>query len=557
MCAAQPPVRLNDDPMAVPGSIPQTPGAGGENMDEAERSGPGGCMADGSGRATDVVLAIDCSTTASKAVAWDRTGAAVAEGRSPLSLRSPFPGWGEQRPGEWWKATVAAIQDVVARVDPARIAALCVTHQRETFVPVRDDGTPLRDAILWLDERSRSQLAELDRVFGNDALHRLTGRPPSMTQSLPKLRWLVEHEPETILGADRIVEVHAWLVHALTGTWRTSLASADPTGCVDMARAAWADGIIREIGLRPDQFVSVSPPGSPIGIVSRSAAEATGLLAGTPVVAGAGDGQAACLGAGVVAPGRAYVNLGTAIAGGVVADRYVTDLAYRTCCGAVPGTFVLESVLRGGTATVSWFMDHLADPTIGPDPFAAYEALARELPPGSDGLMLVPYWNNVMNPYWDPAATGLVLGWTTAHRRHHLYRAILEGIAFEHRLAIDAISASAGVPVAEHVVLGGGARSSLWRQILADVLGAPATLARSPDATNLGAGVLAAFGAGWFPSVPEAAAAMTGTGESHEPDPATAATYDALFREVYAGLFPAVRPLMDRLTALTVGGRSG
>jgi xylulokinase len=324
-----------------------------------------------------------------------------------------------------------------------------------------------------------------------------------------------------------------------------------------MARTAWADGVIREIGLRPEQFVPFSPPGSPIGTVSREAAKVTGLLAGTPVVAGAGDGQAACLGSGVVAPGRAYVNLGTAIAAGVVADRYVTDLAYRTCCGAVPGTFVLESVLRGGTATVSWFMDHLADPTIGPDPFAAYEALARALPPGSDGLMLVPYWNNVMNPYWDPAATGLVLGWTTAHRRHHLYRAILEGIAFEHRLAIAAISASAGVPVAEHVVLGGGARSSLWRQILADVLGVPATLARSPDATNLGAGVLAAFGADWFPSVPEAAAAMTGSADRHEPEPATSAVYDALFREVYAGLFPAVRPLMDRLTALTEGGRSG
>ncbi len=514
-------------------------------------------MGRGNDGAADLVLGIDCSTTASKAVAWDRDGRAVAEGRAPLALRSPRPGWGEQHPAEWWEATVGAVRAVVERVDPGRIAALCVTHQRETFVPVREDGTPLRDAILWLDERSRPQLAVLDRIFGNDALHRLTGRPPSMTQSLPKLLWLVEHEPETILGADRIVEVHAWLVHALTGAWRTSLASADPTGCVDMANAAWADGLIREIGLRPEQFVPFSPPGARIGAVSTGAAAATGLRAGTPVVAGAGDGQAACLGAGVVAPGRAYANLGTAIAGGVVADRYLTDLAYRTCCGAVPGTFVLESVLRGGTATVSWFMDHVADPTIGPDPFAAYEDLARELPPGSDGLMLVPYWNNVMNPYWDPAATGLVLGWTVAHRRHHLYRAILEGIAFEHRLAIGAIAASAGVPVAEHVVLGGGARSALWRQILADVLGAPVLLARSADATNLGAGILAAFAAGWYPSVPAAAAAMTGTTQRHDPEPGPAASYDALFRQVYVGLFPAIRPLMDRLTELTESGRAG
>ncbi|MBA3416870.1 MAG: xylulose kinase [Chloroflexia bacterium] len=516
-------------------------------------------MGSATGGARDLVLGIDCSTTASKAVAWDRSGRAVAEGRAPLALHSPVPGWGEQHPADWWEATVGAIRGVVERIDARRIAALCVTHQRETFVPVREDGTPLRNAILWLDERSRPQLAALDRIVGNAALHRLTGRPPSMTQSLPKLLWLVEHEPETILGADRIVEVHAWLVHALTGEWRTSLASADPTGCVDMANGVWADGLIREIGLRPEQFVPFSAPGERLGAVSAAAAAATGLPVGLPVVAGAGDGQAACLGAGVVAPGRAYVNLGTAIAGGVVADRYLTDLAYRTCCGAVPGTFVLESVLRGGTATVSWFMDHVADPTIGSDldRFAAYEALARDLPPGSDGLMLVPYWNNVMNPYWDPTATGLVLGWTVAHRRHHLYRAILEGIACEHRLAIEAIAASSGVPVSEHVVLGGGARSPLWRQIVADVLGAPVALARSADATNLGAGVLAAYGAGWYPTVPAAAAAMTGTTERHEPDPVTASIYDALFHEVYVGLFPAIRPLMNRLTELTEDRRSG
>ncbi|MFM9105307.1 MAG: FGGY-family carbohydrate kinase, partial [Chloroflexota bacterium] len=273
--------------------------------------------------------------------------------------------------------------------------------------------------------------------------------------------------------------------------------------------------------------------------------------AGTPVVAGAGDGQSASLGAGVTGPGRAFVNIGTAIAGGVVSPRYQTDLAFRTCCGAVPDSYVLESVLRGGTQTMTWFMDHFADPALGRDAFAAYEEAARGLPPGADGLMLVPYWNNVMNPYWDPAASGLVMGWTVAHRRHHLYRAIMEGIAYEHRLAVEAIAAASGEPVREHVLLGGGARSPLWRQIMTDVLDAPAALARSADATNLGAAILAATGAGWFADVPEAARAMTGETVRHRPDAATAAQYDALFREVYRPLFPAVRPLMDRLAELT------
>jgi len=509
------------------------------------------------GAVGDLVLGLDCSTTASKAVAWDAAGAAVAEGRAPLELLAPRPGWGEQRAEEWWSATVAAIRAVTGRVAPSRIAALAITHQRETFVPVDAAGRPLRQAILWLDERSRTQLAALDRRVGHDAIHRLTGRPPSMTQSLPKLLWLSEHEPDVARGAARIVDVHAFLVRRLTGEWVTSLASADPMGLVDMARGTWAEGLIAEVGLRPDQFCPLVPPGATVGRIDAAAAGETGLAPGTPVVAGAGDGQAACLGAGVTGPGRAYVNLGTAIAGGTAADRYLTDPAFRTCCGAVPGTFVLESVLRGGTATVSWFAEHFADPRLGPAPFDHYEAAARALPPGACGLVLVPYWNNVMNPYWDPAASGIVVGWNGGHRRHHLYRAILEGIAFEHRLAIEGIAAASGQPIAEHVILGGGSRSALWCQIVADVLAAPVKRARSADATNLGAGALAAVAAGWYPSVPEAAAAMTGTTDEFRPDPEAAGRYDRLYAEVYRHLFPALRPYVDRLTELTESAEEG
>lgn len=245
------------------------------------------------------------------------------------------------------------------------------------------------------------------------------------------------------------------------------------------------------------------------------------------------------------------MNVGTAIAGGAVTDRYVTDRAFRTCCGASPGTYVLESVLRGGTATVTWFMDHVADRHPGEDAFARYEREAASLPPGADGLILVPYWNTVMNPYWDSAATGLVVGWTTSHRRHHLYRAILEGIAFEHRLAIEGIAGASGTPLTEHVLLGGGSRSALWRQIVADILCAPVEIARTADATNLGAGVLAAWGIGWYPSPEVAAAAMTSTTARLAPDSERSAAYDRLYREVYVHLYPAVRPFMDRLTELS------
>ena len=507
--------------------------------------------------ATDLVLGIDCSTTASKSVAWNGDGEPVAEGRASLTLLTPYLGWGEQDARQWWEATAAATRHVTEQIDPWRIAALCVTHQRETFVPVDPAGAPLRNAILWLDERSREQLTTLDRQFGHDALHALTGRPPSMTQSLPKLLWLAEHEPDVVRDAAYLVDVHAYLVHALSGQWVTSLPCADPMGIVDMPRGDWASALIEDIGLRATQFVPIVPAGSVIASVSVKAAAATGLIPGTPIVAGAGDGQAATLGAGVTGPGRAFVNLGTAIAGGALSSRYVTDLAFRTCVGAIPGTFVLESVIRGGTATVSWFMEHFADPRLGERAFEAYEREASALPPGASGLLLVPYWNTVMNPYWDPAASGLVIGWTTAHRRHHLYRAILDGIAFEHRLAIEGIAAASRNDIGEHVILGGGSRSSLWCQIMSDVLGAPVLRARSADATNLGAGVLAAWAAGWFPTAEDAAAAMTATTEAFCPHPTAAAAYDRLFREVYIRLFPSIRDTMDRLTALTAAPPGG
>ena len=208
-------------------------------------------------------------------------------------------------------------------------------------------------------------------------------------------------------------------------------------------------------------------------------------------------------------------------------------------------------MLRGGTATVTWFMDQFADPSFAGDPFAHYEAAAAKLPPGAEGLMLVPYWNTVMNPYWDPAATGLVMGWTTAHRRHHLYRAILEGIVFEQRLAFSGIAEASGFPIAEYVILGGGSRSHLWRQITADVLAARVVRARTADATNLGAAVLAAWACDWRPSPIAAAEAMTTLAEPIVPDEEASARYEALYAEVYVHLFPAIRPLMDRLTGLT------
>jgi xylulokinase len=343
----------------------------------------------------------------------------------------------------------------------------------------------------------------------------------------------------------------------LTGEWTTSLASADSFGLTDVERDAWAEDLITGIGLRPEQFLATVAPGTVIGEVTESAAEACGVPAGTPVVAGLGDGQAACLGAGVTSLDRASINLGTAVTGGPVSPEYVFDPSCRTMYAGAPGTFLLEECLRGGMATMTWFLRELGDTFETKADVDAYEAAAREVPAGSDGLVLVPYFNGVMSPYWNGAATGAIVGWHWGHGREQLFRAVEEGIAYEFRLAMEGVQAATGERIREYVILGGGSNSDLWCQIMADVLGAPVVRAHTAEATNLGAGILGAYGIGWYDSVEEAAAAMTDVAERFEPDTATGKVYDRLFEEVYRPLFPAVQEPLDRLAEIRGDGDGG
>lgn len=503
-----------------------------------------------------LVLSIDSSTTACKAIAWDAAGRAVAEGRAGYPLHQPQPGFHEQDARDWWEGACKAIRACLAHVDSSRLDAFAIAHQRETFVPVDADGAPLRPAILWSDERSRAQVQWLEDTLGRDALHRLTGKPPSMTQSLPKIVWLLQNEPETLTRAAKILDVHAYLVYCLCGAYRTSIASADPMGLVNMQLRQWAHDLLRDLGLRPDQFAELVPPGATLGIVSPAAAMATGLPAGLPVIAGAGDGQCAGLGANITDPARAYLNLGTAVVSGAVSADYLCDRAFRTLYAPIPGHFFVEHVLRGGVYTVAWFVEKFAADlrADGASAEARLEAAAAAVPPGALGLMAVPYWNNVMSPYWDPLARGIVIGWTGTHGREHFYRAILESIAFEQRLVGDGMMAAAGRHFTEYVTMGGGSRSRLWCQIIADVTGVPVVRSGSTEATCLGAGILAATGAGWYSDAAAAAQAMTSTGDRFTPEPGAQALYDRLYREVYQPLFPAVRQMVDRLTELTFGG---
>jgi xylulokinase len=256
-----------------------------------------------------------------------------------------------------------------------------------------------------------------------------------------------------------------------------------------------------------------------------------------------------------IQPGQASLNLGAAVVSGAHAEEYAYDRAFRTLDSPIAGAYTLETLIRGGTFTVSWFVEHFAHDLKGVAlPLSVEELLeagARKVPPGALGLLLTPYWNGAASLYWDGTASGITIGWTGAHRREHFYRTLLEGIALEQRLITEGVEAALERPIAEYIVLGGGARSGLWRQIIADITGKRVTQAGSSEATCPGAGIFAAAAAGWYPDVRQAAATMTRPEASCTPQPEMQQFYDRLYREVYQTLYPALRTALTRLAELT------
>ena len=499
----------------------------------------------------DYVIGVDCSTTASKAVVWNARGEALSQDRRTFELSQPRPGWGEQNAEDWWTATAAAVRRAVQTVDTSRLGALCITHQRETFVCLGEDGKPLRPAMLWLDTRATDEVEK----HGTAEVHRVTGKPPNPTPAWYKLLWLWAHELETASRIGKVVDVHGFLVNKLTGEWVTSWASADPLGLVDMTTFDYDDALLSAVGLDRGQLSELRAPGSVLGTIRDDVAAQLGLPAGLPVVAGAGDGQCAQLGTGITSPGRAYLNLGTGIVSGTLSENYSYGMEYRTLSAAVPGAYTLETFLGGGTYNLNWFVEKFSgvDPrALGLDltPEQVLETAAAKLPPGSDGLLALPYWAGALTPYWDHNARGVLLGLTGVHGKSHVYRALLEGIAFEQRLLTSGAEEALGEPVTDVIALGGGSRSPVWCQIIADVMRRKVSVVREPESTCLGAGMLAATAVGLHASIPAAAAAMSGVSTSFEPEPRTVVTYDRLY-EVYRDIYPSTRELFARLAEAT------
>jgi sugar (pentulose or hexulose) kinase len=494
----------------------------------------------------DLILGIDSSTTACKAVVFDISGRVIVESSHPIPLVRLHPDWHEQLAEDWWLALQVCLRSVTQTIAPERFAALSIAHQRESFVLVGDQNQPLRNAILWMDERSRSQMPVLEEKVDRKWFHAVTGKPLSGNLSFSKLYWLLTNEPDIYEKIRFVADVQAYLVYCLTGKWATGWGSADPMGLFDMRTNTWSAELLSFLHLTQKQMPEAFPPGSNLGVVSNQASALTGLPAGLPVIAGLGDGQAAGVGTHVIQSGEAYLSLGTSTIGGVFSNQYLTSTAFRSMGGGEPNTYLFETVLLGGTYTIDWFLNQFGGS------ITDWENQAAAIQPGANGLMLVPYWNSAMNPYWDASASGIVIGWRGHHTPVHIYRAVLEGIAFEKRLHFAGVEDVLKQPIQKIIAVGGGAKSTLWRQILADILTKPIYTCDSSQAAALGTAVIAAVASGWYPTIAQAAEKMvTISPRPTLPDPERQSIYSRLFKDVYSQIFPSLQHTLHSLAEIT------
>lgn len=486
------------------------------------------------------VIGIDVSTTATKALIIDRQGDVVATGAASYGYDTPAAGWTEQDPQLWWDATVAAVEQVLTESDvaPSDVEAVGLTGQMHGSVFLDDRGDVVRPAILWNDQRTEAECDEIRRRVGGERLIEITGNDALTGFTAPKLLWVRRNEPDKWVRVSRVLLPKDYLRYRLTGELAVDVAGGSGTILFDLGARTWSPEILDALELDSSLFPSTFEGPEVTGTISRAAAEATGLRHGTPVVAGGGDQSANAVGVGAVSPGVVALSLGTSGVVFAATDAPQIDREGRVhaFCHAVPERWHMMGVMLSAAGSLRWLRDALAPDTSFEDLVGA----AAEIPAGSDDLLFLPYLTGERTPHSDPRARGAFVGLTVRHDLRHLTRSVLEGVAFGLRDGLD-LMIKAGLPAPTQIrASGGGIRSPLWRQILADVLDAEIAIVQTEEGAAYGAGLLAAVGAKWFSSVDDACAA-TVTAETSAAPSELRATYSEAHAR-YRTLYPALAP---------------
>jgi xylulokinase len=499
---------------------------------------------------TRLFLGVDVSTTGAKALLIDSKGTVVASATTPLSHSTPKPLWSEQDPHEWWTGTSESIRHALSEAGAtgADVTAVGLTGQMHGLVLLDGDHKVLRPAILWNDQRTAAQCDAIRaRMGGRAALVKVTGNDALTGFTAPKILWVRDNEPEVYAKARLVLLPKDYVRLRLTGAAAMDKADGSGTLLFDLAARDWSAEVLRKLEI-PREWLPPTFEGPEVtGKVTAEAAAQTGLREGTPVMAGGGDQAAGAVGAGAVRPGVVALTLGTS---GVIFATTASPLVelegrLHAFCHALPGAWHFMAVTLSAAGSLQWYHDALA-PDVDFDDLVAEAAVA---PAGSENLLFLPYLSGERTPYPDPSARGTFVGLTLRHERSHLTRAVLEGVAFSMRDCFALLREAGLGDVGEVRVAGGGAKSGLWRRIVASALGVELVTVNSTEGAAYGAALLAGVGSGAWPDVPSACAATIAVTGRTAPDSAWSKIYSAL-HPIYRGLYPALRPTYEGLAQL-------
>lgn len=504
------------------------------------------------------ILGIDLGTSGTKTVLFSQTGNVVASALVEYGMAQPQNGWAEQNPGDWWHAAVQTIREVLekSKVNKEDVVSLGISGQMHGLVMLDENGDVLRPSIIWCDQRTGKECAEITARVGAQRLIELTANPALTGFTASKILWVRNNEPEIFARCRHILLPKDYVRYQLTGDFATEVSDASGMQLLDVAHRRWSPEVLKALEIDEEWLAKVYESPEVTGHISRKAAALTGLSENTLVVGGAGDNVAAAIGTGVVRDGRAFTTIGTS---GVVfahTDKLSIDKKGRvhTFCCAVPGAWHVMGVTQAAGLSLKWFRDTFcvsekeAALLMKTDPYNLMTKEAALSPIGANKLFYLPYLMGERTPHLDPDCRGVFFGLSAMHGKGDLIRAVLEGVTYSLRDCLGVLS-EMGVAPAKMIACGGGGKSPFWRQMLADTFNMPVATAQSTEGPALGAAILAGVGAGLYKSVPDACDALICLNESQTPDEKAAAEYEKCYA-IYQTLYPAMKNCFSQLSKL-------
>jgi FGGY-family pentulose kinase len=509
------------------------------------------------------LIGIDGGTESVRVGVFDRKGTPVVFSSKEYSTEYPRPGWAEQDPDEWWSCFTAAVREAINESGVAADDIVGISHDCTscTVVVLDEQDRHLRPAILWMDVRAADQARRLGET-GDRAL-KYNGFGPVSAEWMPcKALWLKENEPDAYNNSTRICEYTDWMTHRLTGEWTASINNVSNRWYYDRNEGGWPESLYEAVGLDDllDKFPKdVLDLGTAVGELHKEAAEEMGLKAGTPVAQGGVDAYMAMIGMNVLEPGKTALITGSShvMLGQTAEPIHGAGFWGAFTDSVIPGQYVVEGGQVSTGSVVAWFKNHFAHNEVEEarkrdmDAYEVLNELARDVPVGSDGLVVLDYWQGNRTPYTDPEARGMMWGLSLSHGPGHVFRAILEGICYgtEH---IFRTMRENDFEAKEIVAAGGPTKSDLWMQMHADVSGLPISFTKVGDAPALGSAILASVGAGIYPDIKEAAKKMVHTERTIKPDQERHEEYK-FYVDKYIETYPQMKELMHETVRHVAG----